>query len=53
MCPIWQKCSLKQMFEGNEIKEGEILPAGSKIDLEIGDGLSDVVVELPDLTGLT
>lgn len=44
---------LKQMFEGNEIKEGEILPAGSKIDLEIGDGLSDVVVELPDLTGLT
>jgi hypothetical protein len=44
---------LKQMFEGREILAGESLPSGTKIDLVIGDGLSDVLVELPNLIGLT
>ncbi len=44
---------LKQMFEGKEVLPGEILPVGSVIDLEIGDGLSEVLVDLPSLQGLT
>jgi beta-lactam-binding protein with PASTA domain len=43
---------LKQMFEGKEILPGEVLPVGSVIDLEIGDGLSEIMVELPLLEGL-
>ncbi len=44
---------LKQFYEGKEIDPGVILPVGSVIDLEIGDGLSEVMVELPLLEGLT
>ena len=44
---------LKQFFNGNEILPGQEIPAGSKIDLEIGDGLSEVLVDLPSSEGLT
>lgn len=44
---------LKQMYEGEEILPGQVLAVGSVIDLEIGDGLSEVLVDLPSLEGLT
>jgi beta-lactam-binding protein with PASTA domain len=40
---------LKQKFNNNEIKEGELIPKGSKIDLVLGMGLSDQKTQIPDL----
>lgn len=41
------------MFEGRRIKAGELVPQGSKIDLIVSKGLTDRLVHIPDLTGLT
>lgn len=40
-------------FGGTEIKKGESLPRGSRIDFVLGDGRGSEEVEIPDLVGLT
>ena len=44
---------LKQKYNGEEIKEGELVPKGSKIDLVLGMGLSDQTTQVPDLDHYT
>ena len=44
---------LKQKVAGKEVKAGEYLPTGTKVDLVLGNGLSELQVELPFLEGLT
>lgn len=44
---------LKQKVEGQEAEVGKEYPIGTTIDLVLGNGLSDVKVELPLLEGLT
>ena len=44
---------LKQIINGQEVEPGVAFPTGTKIDLVIGDGLSDLLVELPLLEGLS
>jgi beta-lactam-binding protein with PASTA domain len=43
---------LKQLFEGNPIEPGTLVPKGSKIDLQVGDGIGRQVFEMPDLKGM-
>lgn len=43
---------IKQLYKGKPIKAGEPIRKGSRIDLVLGDGLSDEKVDLPDLKGL-
>lgn len=40
---------LKQNFNSKEIKEGEMIPKGSKIDLVLGMGLSNQKTQIPNL----
>jgi beta-lactam-binding protein with PASTA domain len=40
-------------FGGQEIKAGESLPKGSRIDLVLGDGRGNEQVDIPTLIGLT
>lgn len=40
---------LKQKFEGEEIKEGTLIPKGSKVDLVLGMGLSNQKTQVPNL----
>ena len=42
---------LKQTFKGAEIKEGTFLPKGSRIDLEVGNGLGNQEFDAPNLVG--
>ena len=44
---------LKQKVNGNDVKVGKLLTVGTAVDLVLGNGLSDVMVELPILEGLT
>jgi beta-lactam-binding protein with PASTA domain len=44
---------LKQKFNGKEIKEGMLVPKGSKIDLVLGMGLSNQKTQVPDLDHYT
>lgn len=44
---------LKQSVDGEEVESGTLLTVGSSVDLVIGNGLSDVMVNLPNLNGLT
>lgn len=43
---------LKQTYRGKEIAEGTAIPKGSKIDLVVGDGLSNQELEVPDVVGM-
>ena len=43
---------LSQMVGGKEIAEGQAIAKGSKIDLVVGDGLSNTEVAVPDLKGM-
>ncbi len=43
---------LKQSIEGEAIEKGTMIPKGSTIDLEIGDGRGSVDLESPSLIGL-
>lgn len=40
---------LKQKANGKEIEPGEMIPKGTKIDLVLGEGLSNRKAEIPDL----
>lgn len=44
---------LEQRFKGELIAAGAKIPWGSKVDLEIGSGLSDEQMIVPSLVGLT
>lgn len=43
---------LKQKVDGEEIKPGELIPKGTKVDLVLGKGLSNKRTSLPDLKSL-
>ena len=44
---------LKQFIDDKEIEYGTQIFVGTRVDLVLGDGLSDVMVKLPNLDGLT
>jgi len=44
---------LKQFIDNQEIEYGSQIFVGTEVDLVLGDGLSDVMVNLPYLNGLT
>lgn len=44
---------LKQLYNGEVIQPGESIRRGSKIDLVLGDGLSDEKVAIPSVIGLS
>lgn len=44
---------LMAFFGGSEIKKGESIPRGSRIDFTLGDGRGSEEVDIPDLIGLT
>ena len=43
----------KQLYNGQEITFGTKIPMGTKIDLVISNGISDVDMSIPDLVGMT
>lgn len=43
---------LEQKYRGRNIQEGFEIPKGSQIDLVVGDGLGNQILEVPSLTGL-
>jgi beta-lactam-binding protein with PASTA domain len=47
-----QNAVLEQNYEGGTIEPGTFLPKGSKIDLVVGDGLGNTVLEVPDVKGM-
>lgn len=44
---------LKQLYNGERIAAGTKVPWGSKINLEVGAGIQDIQIAVPDLLGLT
>ena len=50
---IAQGAILKQLINGVEIKPGQMVPQGSRVSLVIGDGLSNVLQDVPDVVGMT
>ncbi|MEM8893988.1 MAG: PASTA domain-containing protein [Bacteroidota bacterium] len=42
---------LEQFYKGKAVTEGEYVPKGAKIDLEVGDGLGNQIFESPFLIG--
>lgn len=47
-----QNAVLEQKYNGKTIEPGTYIPKGSKIDLIVGDGLGNTVLEVPDLSGM-
>ena len=47
-----QNAVLEQRYDGKAIAPGEMIAKGSKIDLLVGDGLGNTLLEVPDLSGL-
>lgn len=50
---IAQGAVLDQLFNGNIIRPGQMIPQGSSISLVLGDGLGNTVFDVPDIVGLT
>ncbi len=44
---------MQQLYKGKDIKAGELIPMGSKIDLVIGDGLGITQFNVPDVIGMS
>lgn len=44
---------LEQQYNGSRIAAGNKVPWGSKINLVVGSGLQNILMEVPDLLGLT
>lgn len=42
---------LEQKYKGQPIRVGDMVPQGAKVDLVIGDGLSNVMIEVPNVVG--
>ncbi len=49
---IAQGAILKQLVNGQEIRPGQMVPQGSRVSLVIGDGLSNVQQDVPDVVGM-
>lgn len=47
-----QNAVLDQLFEGESIQEGTLIPKGSQIDLVVGDGIGKQIFEMPEAIGL-
>ena len=47
-----QNAVLEQRYGGQMIAPGQMIAKGSKIDLLVGDGLGNTLLEVPDLDGL-
>jgi eukaryotic-like serine/threonine-protein kinase len=43
---------LEQKYRGRNIPEGFEIPKGSQIDLVVGDGLGNQILDVPNLTGM-
>jgi len=43
---------LEQKYRGRNITEGSEIPKGSQIDLVVGDGLGNQILEVPNLIGM-
>ncbi|MGC4057888.1 MAG: PASTA domain-containing protein [Chitinophagaceae bacterium] len=44
---------LEQLFNGQTIRPGQMIPQGSIISLVLGDGLGNTVFDVPDIVGLS
>jgi beta-lactam-binding protein with PASTA domain len=44
---------LSQLYKGAEIRPGQMIPQGSKVDLVLGDGLGNTQFNVPDVIGMT
>ena len=47
-----QNAVLRQMYNGKEILPGQPIPKGSKVDLELGEGLGTAQFEAPSVIGM-
>lgn len=47
-----QNAVLEQWYNGKKIGEGTYVPKGSKIDLVVGDGLGNQVLDVPNVVGM-
>lgn len=47
-----KNCVIAQKIDGDEVEPGTDVPKGTKIDLVLGQGTSDEMVLIPQLTGL-
>jgi len=43
----------QQLYKGQDIRPGEMIAQGSKINLVIGNGLGNTEFDMPEITGLT
>ncbi len=43
---------LEQLYKGQPIRPGQMIPQGSRIDLVIGDGLGNTQFNVPDVIGM-
>jgi eukaryotic-like serine/threonine-protein kinase len=48
-----QDAVMEQLYNGKPIKPGTLIPQGSKIDLELGDGIGNTEFDVPDVVGKT
>ncbi|MBS1771973.1 MAG: PASTA domain-containing protein [Bacteroidetes bacterium] len=44
---------LEQLYKGQQIRPGMMIPQGSRIDLVIGDGLGNTEMNVPDVVGMS
>lgn len=44
---------LEQLYNGEEVKAGDMIPQGSSITLVIGDGLGNVEFDVPNVVGMS
>ncbi len=44
---------LEQLYNGHPVKQGDVIPQGSKISLVIGDGMGKNTFNVPDVVGMT
>lgn len=44
---------LEQLYKGQAVRPGMMIPQGSRIDLIIGDGLGNTELSVPDVVGMT
>ncbi|PRY12800.1 beta-lactam-binding protein with PASTA domain [Pontibacter ummariensis] len=48
---LQENAVLKQLVNGREVQPGEMIPKGSVVDLQVGDGLGNTEFEVPDVVG--
>ena len=42
---------MRQLFNGKPIKAGQLIAQGSKVDLELGNGIGNTEMDVPDVVG--